>query len=301
MPRVDLPPTPVGPDAWSRPPSAPRLATFKRIAQAADAGSRGLTEMPAPPSIKGSLLSSIIESILKLVSAGQISRDELERGLEPGDFQVLDSKIQLTQWYDIRCYERLVKLLLDVEGGGQNEYLRQRGEQAAERLLKAGLYQQMEYLSRMQAEKVTDPKERFLAYGRDLRLLTTLSANLVNFSRWEARPDPEWPDRYRIEISEATDYPEVLAWQTDGLINRMATQHRAEPLALGARAPRSHCLPNDSVTLSDRVSHPSHSEWLLALGPTQGRVSKGSSAERASRAGSYGSGDTLRPARPCSR
>ena len=75
--------------------------------------------MPALPSIKGSLLSSIIESILKLVSAGQISRDELERGLEPGDFQVLDSKIQLTQWYDIRCYERLVKLLLDVEGGGK--------------------------------------------------------------------------------------------------------------------------------------------------------------------------------------
>ena len=82
-----------------------------------------------------------------------------------------------------------------------------------------------EYLSRMQVAKSTDPKERFLAYGRDLRLLTTLSANLVNFSRWEARPDPEWPDRYRIEISEASDYPESLAWQTDGLVNRMSTQH----------------------------------------------------------------------------
>jgi len=98
--------------------------------------------MPALPSIKGSLLSSIIESILKLASAGPISRDELERKLEPGDLQVLHSKIQLTQWYDIRCYERLVKLLLDVEGGGQNEYLRQRGAQA-ERLLNAGLYQQL--------------------------------------------------------------------------------------------------------------------------------------------------------------
>jgi len=186
---------------------------------------RGLIEMPAVPSIKGSLLSSIVESILKLMSEAQISHEELERRLQPGDLQILDSKIQLTQWYDVRCYERLVKLLRDVEGGGHNEYLRQRGAQAAERLLKAGLYQQMEYLSRTQAAKVTDPKERFLAFGRDLRLLTTLSANLVSFSRWEARPDPEWPDRYRIEISEATDYPEVLAWQTDGLINRMATQH----------------------------------------------------------------------------
>ena len=51
--------------------------------------------MPALPSIKGSLLSSIVESILKLASAGQISRDELERRLEPGDLQILDSKIQL--------------------------------------------------------------------------------------------------------------------------------------------------------------------------------------------------------------
>jgi len=83
----------------------------------------------------------------------------------------------------------------------------------------------MEYLSRTQVAMATNAKERFLAYGRDLRLLTTLSVSLLNFSRWDVRPDPDWSDRYRIEISEATDYPEVLAWQTDGLINRMATQH----------------------------------------------------------------------------
>jgi hypothetical protein len=28
-----------------------------------------------------------------------------------------------------------------------------------------------------------------------------------------------------MENSEASAYPEVLAWQTDGLISRMATQH----------------------------------------------------------------------------
>jgi len=70
------------------------------------------------------------------------------------------------------------------------------------------------------------------------------------------RPDPEWPDRYRIEISEANDYPEVLSWQTDGLIQPdVHPARRAKPVALGARARRSHCLPNDSVTLSDPVPH----------------------------------------------
>jgi len=139
--------------------------------------------------------------------------------------EILDRAVQLTQWYDIRSYQRLVELLRDVEGGGHNEYLRQRGTQAAERLLKAGLYQQMEYLNRTQAGRAIDPKERFLAFGRDLRLLTTLSASLLNFSHWQVQPDPEWADRYRIEISGATAYPEVLVWQTEGLINRMATQH----------------------------------------------------------------------------
>jgi len=79
---------------------------------------------------------------------------------------------------------------------------------------------------------------RFLAFGRDLRLLTTLSASLLNFSRWQVQPDPEWADRYRIEISGTAAYPEVLVWQTEGLINRMASQH-GEPnhLVLGAGAP----------------------------------------------------------------
>jgi len=117
-----------------------------------------------------------------------------------------------------------VELLRDVEGGGHNEYLRQRGALAAERLLKAGLYQQMEYLSRTQAGKTSNPKERFLAFGRDLRLLTTLRASLLNFSRWQVQPDPEWADRYRIEISEATAYPEVLAIIIEGFMNRMSSQ-----------------------------------------------------------------------------
>jgi hypothetical protein len=181
--------------------------------------------MPALPSIKGSLFSSIVESVLKLVSEGLISREELHRRLEPSDLEILDQAVQLTQWYGIRSYERMVELLRDVEGGGHNEYLRQRGTQAAERLLKAGLYQQMEYLNRTQAGKAIDARERFQAFGRDLRLLTTLSASLLNFSCWQVQPDPEWAERYRIEISGAAAYPEVLVWQTEGLINRMASQH----------------------------------------------------------------------------
>ena len=119
------------------------------------------------------------------------------------------------------------ELLREVEGGGSNEYLRTLGRQTANRLLEAGLYSQLEYLNRAEVAKVkaTDPAARYAAFGRDLRLLTSLSASILNFSRWASLPDPEREGRYRIEVTEARDFPEVLAWRSDGFVNQMATVH----------------------------------------------------------------------------
>jgi hypothetical protein len=117
------------------------------------------------------------------------------------------------------------ELLRDTEGGGSNEYLRERGRQTARRLLEAGLYQQLEYLHATQLKRAKDPRARFEAFGRDLRLLNTLSASILNFSKWESKPDPERQDRYVIEVSEARDFPEVLCWRSDGFVNEMATEH----------------------------------------------------------------------------
>src|SRR5262245_725080 len=124
--------------------------------------------MAAVPSVKGSLIAASIEDINKLVQAGTLSKAELERRLEPGDLEVLSHGVQMGGWYDIRIHARMLELLKDVEGEGSNEYLRRRGEQSAERLLNAGLYQQLEYLNRTQMAHNADPQARFLAFGRDL-------------------------------------------------------------------------------------------------------------------------------------
>jgi hypothetical protein len=179
----------------------------------------------ASPAIKGSAFIKVVEDVAKLL-AGR-SPAEAKRWLVPEDFTFLDKGVVvISSWYDIRAYDRLSRLLLDVEGHGDPQYLRERGRATARRLLSQGLYAQLEYLQRTEASKHESPTARFEAFGRDLRLLTTLSSSMFNFSKWGARPDPDHPRRYLIEVTEARDFPEVLCWTSDGFVNEMGTQSR---------------------------------------------------------------------------
>jgi len=186
--------------------------------------------MSSVPSIKGSVFSGVVEDVNKLLQSGLASRREATRWLQPEDIALLDKPVVITRWYDIRIYTRMNELLRDVEGGGSNQYLRTLGRQTANRLLEAGLYSQLEYLSRTEVSKVGDGPARFAAFGRDLRLLTTISASILNFSRWTSRPDPEQANRYLIEVTDARDFPEVLAWRSDGFVNQMARVHGDDDL-----------------------------------------------------------------------
>jgi hypothetical protein len=180
----------------------------------------------ASAAIKGSAFIKVVEDVAKLL-AGR-SRSEARRWLVPDDFALLDKGVVISSWYDIRAYDRLSRLLLDVEGGGDPQYLRERGRATARRLLSQGLYAQLEYLQRTEASKHESPGARFEAFGRDLRLLTTLSSSMFNFSKWGARPDPVHGRRYLIEVTEARDFPEVLCWTSDGFVNEMGAQSRRD-------------------------------------------------------------------------
>jgi len=181
--------------------------------------------VPRVPSIKGAAFAFVVEKISKLLSSGEISRDDLARHLPPGGLEVLDRPIVLISWYDIRIYVGLMELLRDVEGDGKNEYLVRHGSESAERLLQKGFYQQMEYLKRMEFGKEPDAWVRSQAFGRDLRLLISLGPSILNFGHQQVKQDPDYPDRFILEISDASAYPEVLCWTTQGFNNRMAAVH----------------------------------------------------------------------------
>jgi len=73
---------------------------------------------------------------------------------------LLEAPMQLTAWCDSGIVERFLCLRRDVDGGGSNDYLR-----------------------RMQVSKQSDPHARHQAFGKDLRLLVTLSASVYTLTR----------------------------------------------------------------------------------------------------------------------
>jgi hypothetical protein len=182
------------------------------------------------PSIKGRIFARGAEDLLKLVADGGISWKELERRLPEGDVEILRQRVNPGDWYDVQVYGRLLELLKVLEGGGRNEYLRERGAGSAEALIRAGIYPQMEYLNRTQASQQGDTESRFEAFGRDLRLLTSLHGSILNFGQQTPVVDPDHAHRYRIEIREAAPMPDALCWTTDGFMNRMSSQHRMSDL-----------------------------------------------------------------------
>lgn len=182
--------------------------------------------MSVVPSIKGSVFINLVEDVHKLLASSKLKREELSRWLKPADLEILDAPVLAHEWYDVRVYARMADLLRDVEGGGKNEYHVKRGARSARRLLDGGLYGQLEYMQTASFGRKSDPNERHAAFGRDLARTTTLSSAILNFGRWEVKPDPSHPRRWIMEIMGARDYPDALAWASAGFSNELARVHK---------------------------------------------------------------------------
>ena len=176
--------------------------------------------MASEPSIKGSALSSVVEDVRALRDSGRISADRLEASLEAADLALLETKIQPALWYPIHSYARLTRVLLDVAGRGDPQYVADRGARAAQRLWESGLYVQLQHGE----EKAAKARRTGGAMTeRDARMITTLSGAIFNFTRWTYRISES---DSLIEVSEATDWPEVSVWAARGFLEYVVSRLR---------------------------------------------------------------------------
>ncbi|HBZ70180.1 MAG TPA: hypothetical protein DEP35_10770 [Deltaproteobacteria bacterium] len=167
---------------------------------------------------------------MKYLASHKLDPKVLAGRFPDGELELISKPISAGGWYDIRIYQRVLEFLRDYPGERDNAYLLDAGRRSAEALIRAGFYQQMEYLGRTQLKTHQDPKARFEAFGRDLRLLATLTQSILSFVTSSVARDPEHPDRWMIEYKCTAPFPDVLCWTTQGFCNRMAEEHGSPEL-----------------------------------------------------------------------
>lgn len=192
------------------------------------------TGAPSAPSAKGALLVTAVKDVRDLLDRGVLTPALLRRWLLPEDLPLIEEGVLASAWYDVHTLERVSLLLRDTVGGGSDDYLRELGRRSAEELFATGRYPQLSYARRAEVQAVADEQERFEAFGRDLRIMTSLRGNLFNFSRWSAYPEPG-QRRYRVEVSEAAAFPDAVFWRMAGFVNVVAGLHGDPRLWFGER------------------------------------------------------------------
>lgn len=167
------------------------------------------------PSIKGTGIAQTVADVKRLEECGRIDRAQLEARLESEDLRLLDGKVQVAVWYPNACHRRLTELLRDVEGGGREEYVVQRGRDTADRLIEGGLYQQLHLV-----------EDGEVGVGRavlrrSIRLMLSMAASIYSFGRW-ALLDEDEDDTLRVVVEEARHLSEMNRLTAQGFIDRTA-------------------------------------------------------------------------------
>jgi len=181
----------------------------------------------AEASVKGSIIAGAVESLATLREANRITDAELEMRLDPACLALLEGKINTAAWYPMAIYTQILRLLGDVEGGGSPDYFVERGRSNARRLMDAGLYEQLGFLtrwSRSVRDGSLDPAALVSSYKRNLKLVITLAASIYNVGRWSVETDEDEPGRVWIAIREASDYSEPMRLAAEGFLNECARE-----------------------------------------------------------------------------
>jgi hypothetical protein len=175
------------------------------------------------PSIKGTAFESAFDDIHRLLAEGRLSREELEAALTGEDLSLLEEKVSPSTWYPIASYARLIEVLVQKEAMGRSEsYLLERGAKAAERLSQSGIYQQLHLSSERIGVRVG-------------HMITSVAGAIYNFTRWHF--EAHGPREFTIRVEEASEFPDVSRFTTQGFIERVSTHASGEPMRVVSERP----------------------------------------------------------------
>jgi len=173
------------------------------------------------PGIKGSALIGLVQDLKAHLEEGRVSEEELEARLRSDDLALIaEGKLLPTQWVPLDQYERLSEALFSVAGSGADRaaFFHGRGRGAADRLIRSGVYQQLDFVARKDASQGID------GLVRDTKLRLSLMAGMLNRGRAHVEVEDPQSGEMSIEVREAADIPDCLAHTLAGFMERCAEE-----------------------------------------------------------------------------
>ena len=183
------------------------------------------------PAIKGSIFKGVMDDLARLRAEGKIQESALEAHLTSDELDTIDWDVNPAAWYPIPLYDKLLRLLCEIEGEGKDEYYERRGRASARRLMDAGLYQQLAFLSRW-GDDIKRGKEEeeslVLKYRSKLKMVASLAGSIYNTGRWEIEIDSQHSRRVSIAIHDASAYTDPMMRAIEGFLNECAVAARKD-------------------------------------------------------------------------
>lgn len=165
--------------------------------------------------VKGSLLVGAVVVVRRHRDAGRIAPEALEARLSAAALELVDQKIEIGRWYPMDAFCELLDLDWEVASGRDPEHARQAGCISADRLFERGIYQQLDYAERAGRVQSRD------ALIRQARLITTITAALYDFLRFDVSLDERRTRSLEIHYRNAAPFAEVLRHNTEGFMNQI--------------------------------------------------------------------------------
>jgi hypothetical protein len=174
------------------------------------------------PSIKGAVLDPPFNRVKQYLAGGKLGGYDLSRRLAPGDVDLLAFDVHPTLWYPIDLYDRLIRVVCDCDGAGEESFYASFGAREADGVL----------ASRPLRALVDGAS----AFGNRSGVALVKLANLA-FSFGEWRFTGSSLEDFRVEASEVGPLPDTLRYVLEGFMSSLASRMTGEFISVTSVRP----------------------------------------------------------------
>jgi hypothetical protein len=173
-------------------------------------------------SVKGAVLDPAFSRVKQYVRGGKLGGYDLSRHLNPGDVDLLAFEVHPTLWYPIELCDRLIHVVCDCDGAGDEGFYASFGAREAEVVL-----------SSRPLRALVDGASVF--GNRSGVALVKLANFAFSFGKW--RYTGGSLADFRVEATDVGPLPDTLRYVLEGFMSSLASRLTGELITVTSVRP----------------------------------------------------------------